>query len=171
MPAELVKACLDVGLVTNDEAQAVRFYEGVLGFVHDMDQPFPGVGKVKRYNCGDSVFRIFVPDTPAAHHNTTGGLAAQTGLRYITLTVRNLDDLVAQIRSIGIDVAVEETGTRRDLDPSVDLAAYRVIQEALTNVNKHAGAGAVARVELSVHRQDHGPDHRQRRLELPPDCH
>ena len=29
------------------------------------------------------------------------------------------------------------------------LAAYRVIQEALTNVNKHAGAGAVARVQLS----------------------
>jgi len=31
MPAELEKTCLDVGLVTNDEAQAVRFYEGVLG--------------------------------------------------------------------------------------------------------------------------------------------
>jgi len=104
MPAELVKACLDVGLVTNDEAQAVRFYEGVLGFVHDMDQPFPGVGKVKRYNCGDSVFRIFVPESPAAHHNTTGGLARQTGLRYITLTVRNLDDLVAQAEKAGFPV-------------------------------------------------------------------
>ena len=66
-----------------------------------------------------------------------------------TSRLANLDDLVAQIRSIGINVAVEVTGTPCDLDPSVDLAAYRVIQEALTNVNKHAGAGAEARVQLS----------------------
>ena len=66
-----------------------------------------------------------------------------------TSRLANLDDLVAQIRSIGINVAVEVTGTPCDLDPSVDLAAYRVIQEGLTNVNKHAGAGAEARVQLS----------------------
>jgi signal transduction histidine kinase len=66
-----------------------------------------------------------------------------------TSRLANLDDLVAQIRSIGINVAVEETGSRCELDASVDLAAYRVIQEALTNVNKHAGVGAVARVHLA----------------------
>ena len=65
-----------------------------------------------------------------------------------TSRLANLDELVAQIRSIGTTVSVEETGTPRDLDPSVDLTAYRVVQEALTNVNKHAGAGAVARVDL-----------------------
>ena len=66
-----------------------------------------------------------------------------------TSRLANLDDLVVQIRSIGIDVAVQQTGTPCSLDASVDLAAYRVIQEALTNVNKHAGAGAAARVQLS----------------------
>jgi signal transduction histidine kinase len=66
-----------------------------------------------------------------------------------TSRLANLDDLAAQIRSVGIDVTVEQTGTASSLDPSVDLTAYRVIQEALTNVNKHAGAGAAARVRLS----------------------
>jgi len=104
MAAKLVKACLDVGLVTSDEAKAVRFYEGVLGFVHDFDVPFPGMGVVKRYNCGQSVFRIFVLEQPAAHANSTDGLASQTGLRYITLTVANLDELVGEVESAGFPV-------------------------------------------------------------------
>ena len=106
MAARLVKACLDVGLVTTKdaEADAVRFYEGVLGFVHDFDVPFPGMGIVKRYNCGDSVFRLFVLEKPAAHANSTDGLASQTGLRYITLTVSNLDELVGDAEQAGFPV-------------------------------------------------------------------
>ena len=104
MAAKLVKACLDVGLVTTDEAEAVRFYEGVLGFAHDFDVPFPGMGIVKRYKCGESVFRIFVLEKPAAHANSTDGLTSRTGWRYITLTVSNLDELVGDVENAGFPV-------------------------------------------------------------------
>jgi signal transduction histidine kinase len=50
-----------------------------------------------------------------------------------------LDDLVAENRSAGLPVEFEVEGTRRELSPSIDQAAYRIVQESLTNARKHAG--------------------------------
>ncbi|SEC67135.1 Histidine kinase-, DNA gyrase B-, and HSP90-like ATPase [Streptomyces misionensis] len=59
-----------------------------------------------------------------------------------------LEELAGTFRSAGlpVEVARADQGTR--LPAAVDLAAYRIVQEALTNVRKHAGAGA--RAEVSV---------------------
>lgn len=54
-----------------------------------------------------------------------------------------VDDLVAEVRRSGLDVTVEVTGPPRPLSPALDLSAYRIVQEALTNVLKHAGPTAV----------------------------
>ena len=51
-----------------------------------------------------------------------------------------LDALVAQARAGGLTVEVERADTDAPLAPGVDLAAYRIVQEALTNARKHAGA-------------------------------
>ncbi|MEU3735882.1 histidine kinase [Streptomyces sp. NPDC032198] len=59
-----------------------------------------------------------------------------------------LDDLVETFRHAGLPVAVAVGDTVTDLPAGVDLAAYRIIQEALTNVQKHAGAGAKAEVSV-----------------------
>ncbi|MEH1169921.1 sensor histidine kinase [Micromonospora sp. CPCC 205539] len=58
-----------------------------------------------------------------------------------------LDELVQRVRTAGVQVEVTSSGAVRPLPPGVDLCAYRVIQEGLTNVLKHA-PNAVATVLL-----------------------
>jgi signal transduction histidine kinase len=54
-----------------------------------------------------------------------------------------LDGLFAQVRDAGLELDVAVEGEAVRLPPGLDLAAYRVVQEALTNAIKHAGAGRV----------------------------
>ena len=61
--------------------------------------------------------------------------------------LRELDALVERAREGGLTVDVEVSGSPRELPPGVDLSAYRVVQEALTNAIKHAGP---AKVSLQV---------------------
>jgi signal transduction histidine kinase len=59
-----------------------------------------------------------------------------------------LDSLVARARAAGLPVTVTVTGEQRPLAPEVDQAAYRIVQEALTNVSRHAGQ---ARASVRLH--------------------
>ncbi|MEU5885028.1 histidine kinase [Spirillospora sp. NPDC047279] len=102
----------------------------------------------------------------------SGGRAALTELRHVMgLLTMNGDDpdqldsddlapppglgqietLVARVRGTGIPVELNMTGTPVPLPPGIDLAVYRVVQEALTNTAKHA-AGASVTITI-----DHGP--------------
>ncbi|CAL9549407.1 sensor histidine kinase [Streptomyces sp. enrichment culture] len=53
-----------------------------------------------------------------------------------------LDELVGRARAAGLDVTARTEGTPRPLPPALDLAAYRIVQESLTNVTRHARATA-----------------------------
>ncbi|MGW6543869.1 sensor histidine kinase [Streptomyces massasporeus] len=59
-----------------------------------------------------------------------------------------LDELTGTFRSAGLHVEVARTDQGTTLPAAVDLAAYRIIQEALTNVQKHAGPQAKAEVSV-----------------------
>ncbi len=50
-----------------------------------------------------------------------------------------LENLVSRARSAGLPVTVTVSGAERPLPPEVDQTAYRIVQEALTNVSRHAG--------------------------------
>ncbi|TXS48127.1 sensor histidine kinase [Streptomyces sp. t39] len=64
----------------------------------------------------------------------------------------DLDRLLGTFRDAGLDVGVRWRGERRALPPDVELSAYRIVQEAITNVARHAGT---ARCTLVV---DYGTD-------------
>jgi signal transduction histidine kinase len=62
-----------------------------------------------------------------------------------------LDGMLSRARSAGLPVTVTVTGTQRPLPPAVDQAAYRIVQEALTNSSRHAGlAGGGGQASASV---------------------
>lgn len=62
--------------------------------------------------------------------------------------IDDLSDLLASTRACGIEVALETRGTPAPFDERRHLTAYRILQEALTNVIRHGGAGSRAAVEV-----------------------
>ena len=79
-------------------------------------------------------------------HDEEIALAPQPSLRY-------LDALAAQVREAGLPVDLSVEGEPTELPPGVDLSAYRIVQEALTNALKHAGP-ATARVVVRYREND-----------------
>jgi signal transduction histidine kinase len=65
-------------------------------------------------------------------------------------SLAELDRLIAQVREAGLPVELKLEGAERELPAGMDLAAYRIVQEALTNAVKHAGkARAVVSVKFT----------------------
>ncbi|WP_406512484.1 sensor histidine kinase [Streptomyces sp. NBC_00161] len=80
------------------------------------------------------VLRSEQPDDPANPHHPQPTLA-------------ELDGLVDNVRGAGLDVTTEVAGIRRPLAPGVELTAYRIVQEALSNCLRHAPD---SRVEVGI---------------------
>ncbi len=75
-----------------------------------------------------------------------------------------------RVRQTGVDIDLRIEGDRRPLRPAVDLSAYRIVQEGLTNVLKHSDA---ARAEVTVrydarHAGPRGPRRRTGAVDVAP---
>lgn len=73
---------------------------------------------------------------------STGEFKPQPGLA-------DLPELLTSLKDAGMPVNVQTVGTPLDLDSSIDLTAYRIVQEGLVNVLKHAGKHANPRLRLA----------------------
>ena len=90
-----------------------------------------------------SSVRSSVCCVPAPTRRVAAALQPQVGLE-------RLDDLVARARADGLAVTVSGGDLATTLPVAVSTAAYRVLQEALSNVRRHAAPGARVEVRVSV---------------------
>jgi signal transduction histidine kinase len=66
----------------------------------------------------------------------------------------DLDRLVQRTSGAGVQVSLQRRGRPRDLPAGVDLCAYRIVQEALTNVVRHAGRGTCCTVTVDYREEE-----------------
>ncbi|MEV0899337.1 sensor histidine kinase [Actinoplanes sp. NPDC049802] len=88
------------------------------------------------------VLRHGGPDASAAEAEPRAGADRRS------LHLGGLDALVERARSAGVRLTTEVDENRPDLPPALELTAYRLVQEALTNVLRHAGANPRATLRL-----------------------
>lgn len=111
----LQKNALDLGVVTSNEAAMLGFYRDTLELPLVGEVPVPGVGIIKKIQCGDSVIKLLVLAKPLENrpeHNSQAGFAGATGYRYCTLTVQDLAAVVDRCRAAGHRITVEIVSPR-----------------------------------------------------------
>jgi catechol 2,3-dioxygenase-like lactoylglutathione lyase family enzyme/uncharacterized protein YndB with AHSA1/START domain len=108
MAIRLASEALDVGIVVRDLDAAVRFYHDTLGL--PLDRSFPtDSGAVHPLVCGAARLKLVELAVVPADANPRGGIQGATGLRYLTLYVEDLDDVLARCRAAATPVSAPKT--------------------------------------------------------------
>ena len=118
MVATVTKDSIDLGIVVRDPETSLAFYRDVLGLVLQDQLQMPGGITMYRLACGSSVIKLLHPSKEPAHAAAPGGIQGAYGYRYWTVTVSNIDELVAQCAAAGVTVVVPVTSLR----PGVSIA-------------------------------------------------
>lgn len=86
-------------------------------------------------------------EDPGAVSDTAAAPGADRSSRQPAPGLRQVEELIESVRETGVVWRLDRRGAVRDLGAGVEMTAYRIVQEAVTNVLKHAGSG-YARVLL-----------------------
>lgn len=107
----LTKDSIDLGIVISDPAKALAFYRDMLGMKDDGEMEVRG-GRMYRLLCGTSLIKLIKMDREPEGKPLGGGPGRGFGLRYLTIHVNDIRNLVSQVESKGIKVLVPPTENR-----------------------------------------------------------
>ncbi|WP_416974392.1 sensor histidine kinase [Streptomyces sp. 4F14] len=139
-PGQAVEA---LAAIKEGSREGLRELRGTLGVLRQVDEGVPGGS-----GAGLGVLRQVGEEAPGGSEAGLG--AGRLGEEDVIMPVpglARLDELVSSAGRAGVAVRVERSGSLSPLPPAVDLAAYRIVQESLTNAVRHSRAGQVV-VEL-----------------------
>ena len=118
MSIELGKDSIDIGIAVGDGAAALKFYRDTLGLEHVADTPATGGGTMHRLMCGSTLVKIVKHDDVPELSDHKGGPRGASGIRYWTITVKDLEAMTEKCRAAGYAVAVEP----KDVRPGVRIS-------------------------------------------------
>ncbi len=108
------KTAIDLGIVTTNGQAMLEFYRDVLGFRHegDISMEHIGIKTMHRLWFADSLIKLVVPVNDPGNAPAPGGIPGGTGYRYWTMTIENMDEVLAAARNAGRPVVWEPTEVR-----------------------------------------------------------
>ena len=89
-----------------------------MGFDKEIEIPFPGIGVVNKLSYGAGYIKILVLETNPSNINPTGDFSTSNGIRYITINLSNLDEILEACKVNNITIINEGI----DLRPGVKVA-------------------------------------------------
>lgn len=100
------KPSIDLGIVTHNGQAMLEFYRDVLGFRHEADVSMEhlGIKTMHRLWFADSLIKIVIPVSDPGQPAAPGGITGGTGYRYWTMTIDNLDEVIASVRAAGCKI-------------------------------------------------------------------
>jgi catechol 2,3-dioxygenase-like lactoylglutathione lyase family enzyme len=102
---------VDLGVIVRDSEASLRFYRDTLGLEQLDSIEFPHA-VMHRLQWGSSLVKLTRPHKLPPDANPPGGMRGATGLRYCTLTVDDLDGVLARCEDAGYQIAMPRTEVR-----------------------------------------------------------
>ena len=112
MTVQLTKDSIDLGIHVKDPEKSLAFYRDTLGFEQVGEMDMPGGMHMWRLMCGTSMIKLVNSAKGPKAENPGGGIIGANGYRYWTISVSNLDEIVAKCEAGGYKVAIPVTTIR-----------------------------------------------------------
>ena len=106
MTVAIAKSAIDLGIVMRDAGAMTQFYGETLGLLKEGEIEMPGGVVMHRYQCGETVIKLLAPASTPEASNPPGGLGGGRGIRYLTISVSNLDEAEVACKAAGSNIVI-----------------------------------------------------------------